>query len=151
MMEWYNFLGERVKGKGESLTLEEAEVFLKLLAPFAPHMTEELYQTVILDLIGDPDSSINPLDSRVRGNDKPNSIHFSAWPTYDEKYLVQDEIVIPIQVNGKRRGEIKVKSDKGEGKSDVEALAKEVIKTYIEGKEVKKVIYVPGKIINFVV
>ncbi|HVZ67200.1 MAG TPA: class I tRNA ligase family protein, partial [Patescibacteria group bacterium] len=130
IMEWYNFLTEDISKNQKPITKNEIEVFLKLLAPFAPHMTEELWK--VFDL-------------------GEGSVHFSSWPTYDEKYLVTDEVVVPIQVNGKRRGEIVVQSSKLKDQSEIETRAKEIIKSYLEGREVKKVIYVPGKIINFVI
>jgi leucyl-tRNA synthetase len=83
------------------------------------------------------------------------SIHFSSWPTHEEKYLVKNEVIIPIQINGKRRGEIIAQSTElnplAGGESVFEDKAREIVKTYLEGKEIKKVIYVPGKIINFVI
>jgi leucyl-tRNA synthetase len=146
MMEWYNFLSEELKtqnsrqGRGSppaaKLKTEEAETFLKLLAPFAPHITEELWGKV----------SKAPEVSEVS-----KGIHFEAWPKYDEKYLIEDKVTIVIQVNGKRRGEIIVKSSKLKVKSEIEAMARKEIEKYVSDKAVKNVIYVPGRIINFVI
>lgn len=125
LMEFYNFISEETS----SWSKETATSYLKMLAPFAPHMTEELFEELKL---GD------------------GSIHFSEWPTFDEKYLVKNEVIIPIQVNGKRRGEVTVSSF-DISQEIVETKARALISSHIEGNEVKKVIYVEGKIINFVI
>ncbi|MBI2613465.1 MAG: leucine--tRNA ligase [Candidatus Levybacteria bacterium] len=126
LMEYYNFLSVQ-----KEVSKEEIEVFLKLISPFAPHIAEELWS--------------------ILGN--KTSIHKSQWPTYDEKYLVSDEVIIAVQINGKLREVLKIKNEKLKMKNDIEQLAKESakIKKYLEGKQIKKVIYVEGKIINFVI
>jgi leucyl-tRNA synthetase len=105
------------------------ESFLKLLAPFAPHIAEELWHEL--------------------GNE--DTIHLSDWPTYDEKYLVNNQATIVVQVNGKLRSTIQVPVDTE--KKDVEdlALKDERLQFHIEGKEIKKIIYVPNRLINLVV
>ncbi len=134
LMEYYNVLNEFYI-KYQILNTKYCESFLLLLAPFAPHMTEELFQGT-----GD----------RAKGVDF-RSIHLSQWPEYDEKYLVSDTVVVPVQINGKRRAEIEIGSQElGDG-SLVERMAKEAVASYLEGIEVRKVIYVTGKIINLVV
>ncbi len=124
LMEWYNFLS-----KHEVIAREEAEAFIKLIAPFAPFMTEELWSNM--------------------GNS--NSVHLSSWPKPDSQYLESDEVVIVVQVNGKRRGEFKIDSDEAKNKEKVESQAREIVNNYIKDSEVKKTIYVEGKIVNFVV
>ena len=69
----------------------------------------------------------------------------------DDKYLELDESVIVIQVNGKRRGEIKINSAEADNKEKIESQAREIIISYLENTEIKRVIHVPGKIVNFVV
>ena len=138
LMEWYNFLSEELKthppAGGSKLKTEEAETFLKLLAPFAPFITEELYQKL------------------NKENDKPfDSIHLQSWPKYDEKYLIKDQTTVVIQINGKRRGELKINSNQLSDRQQIEKTAAEQTKKHLEGKEIKKVVYVPGKIINFVI
>jgi leucyl-tRNA synthetase len=130
LMIYYNFLS-----KQDSLTKEEIEVYLKLLAPFAPHMTEELYQG-----LGTRDLGLGF-----------HSIHTSNWPTYDEKYLKEDKVTIAVQVNGKLRSTLEVSMADKANKELLEKMAREdehVKKFITEG--VKKVILVPGKILNFV-
>lgn len=126
LMEWYNFLS-----KQKEASKEEAEVFLKLAAPFAPHMTEELW-------------------SQLGNND---SIHLSKWPAFDEKTLEEDEVSVPVSVNGKTRGVVKISKEKSTDQKAVERLVMESanVKKHLENKKIVKVIYVKGKIINFVV
>ena len=84
---------------------------------------------------------------------KFDSIHVQAWPTYDERYLEEAEVVIAVQVNGRMRETITVQSANCKLQSYVEALAKKSGKVgkFLEGRVIRKVIYVPGKILNFVV
>jgi len=125
LMEWYNFLSQQ-----KSISREEAEVFVKLIAPFAPHLSEEVYQLL--------------------GNKA--SINTSTWPTYDPKFLVKEKITVVIQVNGKLRGNIVTDPETVKNRTEIEKLAKlnENARTNLEGKSIKKVIYIEGKVINFV-
>ena len=106
-----------------------AESFLKLLNPIAPHITEELWQTL--------------------GHN--NTIAYESWPIYDEEKTVLNEIEIGVQVNGKLRASIKVALN--ENKETVLSIAKnhENVLKHIEGKEIIKEIVVPNKIVNIVV
>jgi leucyl-tRNA synthetase len=108
---------------------ESLETILQLLAPFAPHISEELWLTV--------------------GHDE--SIHISAWPKYDEQYLSSDVVTIVVQVNGKARAQLEVASDATEATIVDAAKATTKIIPYIQNAIIKKVIYVPGRIINFVI
>lgn len=144
IMEYYNGLT-----KHENVDKKYIQTLLLLLAPFAPHMTEELWQNVILREAKDLDSS-----PTQRGqNDKFQSIHTHPYPTFDPALLVKDTVTIVVQVNGKVRDNISVQSAKLKVQSEVEELAKksEKVSKYLEGKTIRKVIYVPGKIINFVI
>jgi len=125
MME---FVNEWEKG---FLSSKEAKLFVKILAPFAPHFTEELWCEVL-------------------GN--KFSVHQQPWPQYDAKLVKEEMITIIIQVNGKMRGEIKVKPQVSNLKSEIEKAAKKEanVAKYLEGKQIKKVIFVPSRIINFV-
>ncbi len=135
LMEWYNSLNQEVRVNNQELSKEEVGVYLRLLAPFAPHMTEELWQS---------------LGYRKQGAGF-SSIHMQKWPKFDEYHLISSNLIIPVQINGKRRGEITV-SGQGTGDSaQIEKLAREAVSKNLEGIEVKKVIYIPGKIVNFVV
>jgi leucyl-tRNA synthetase len=130
LMTYYNFLA-----KQDGLFDEEVLVYLQLFAPFAPHLTEELYQ----DMRG--------------GKGKFTSIHTSHFPVADEKYLQQDNVTIAVQVNGKLRGIVVVTTGDGGKRDLVERLAKEHegVVRFLEGKEVEHVVFVAGKIMNFVV
>ena len=120
------------------MSVDDLKDFLKILAPFAPYMTEELYQmvTTAQDIFT-----------------KSNSIHFQPWPAYDPKLLVEDIVQIAVQVNGKLRDTIEMQKAKCKMQSEVEAAARasEKVARHLEGKIVKKVIFVPGRLINFVI
>jgi leucyl-tRNA synthetase len=102
---------------------------LQLLAPFAPHITEELWQEI----------------------GKDGSIHTSEWPTHDEQYLVSDTMTIVIQVNGKVRDQLDVPT--GTSKDDIigQALVCPKVEAHLQGAQPKKSIYVPNKLVNFVI
>ncbi|HVF69308.1 MAG TPA: class I tRNA ligase family protein, partial [Xanthomonadales bacterium] len=155
MMSYYNFLS-----KQESIAREEIEVYLKLLAPFAPHMAEELYQEVsqVSRVPQVPreekgkEKARDTLDTRgTRGTFK--SIHLGPWPGYDEKYLVSDTVKIPVQINGKLRGMLEVSASDAGDKAKIEQMAKkdEKVAGFLEGQDIKQVIYVDGKVLNFVI
>jgi leucyl-tRNA synthetase len=101
----------------------------QLLAPFAPHIAEELWQQL--------------------GNE--DSVHLSTWPTWDEAILVENTMTIAVQVNGKLRGEITAASDAPEAEIIVQAKSNEKVAVHLSDKEIRKTIYIPSKIINFVV
>lgn len=110
------------------------ETLLLLFAPFAPHMTEELWQN-------------------NQKTDKYSSIHLQKWPSYDPEYLVSDEITIVVQVNGKVRETLIVSLANAKQKDQIELTAKKSVKVkpYLDGKNIIKAVFVPGKLINFVV
>lgn len=112
-----------------SLIKSSLETILILLAPFAPHMTEELWS--------------------ILGNEK--SIHSQPWPSYDSNALVKDEIEIVVQVNGKVREKLLVSTDASKEDLEKIAISNEKIKSYIEGKKIVKIICVPSKLVNIVV
>jgi len=115
--------------KDSPVYVEGIETLIKLMAPFAPHIAEELWNE-----IGHSDS-----------------VHHQAWLEVDESALVVDEITLAIQVMGKMRGTIQVPANLD--KTELEKLAREseVAQKHIAGKEIKKVIVVPNKLVNFVV
>ena len=116
--------------KEEVLPLEYAEGFVKLLNPVCPHLTEEIWNSVL------------------NHND---TIAYESWPKYDENKLTSDEVTIGVQINGKLRDTIKIKMDAS--KEETLALAKQSdnIKKYIDGKEIVKEIVVVNKIVNIVI
>ncbi|PIC05458.1 leucine--tRNA ligase [Anoxybacillus flavithermus] len=104
------------------------EGFVKLLSPVCPHIAEELWEKL--------------------GHN--NTIAYEAWPAYDEAKLVEDEVEIVIQVNGKVRAKLHVPADATKEQLEQLAMEDEKIKEQIEGKTVRKVIAVPGKLVNIV-
>ena len=105
------------------------ESMAQLVAPFAPHTAEELWHT-----LGHEDS-----------------VQVDRWPKWDEKYLVSDTITIVVQVNGKVRANIDVATDASEDDIKQQALANENIKKYTENKEPRRIICVPGRLVNVVI
>lgn len=102
---------------------------VQLLAPFAPHITEELWHEL--------------------GN--KGSVHTNDWPTWDEKLLVSETINIVVQINGKVRANIEVAAGSSEGDITKAAQADEKVAAHLGNQPAKKIVYVPGKLINFVV
>ena len=115
--------------KEDILPKEYAEGFVKLLSPVAPHIAEELW-------------------NRLGHSD---TITYEAWPTYDESKLVDDEINLPVQVNGKVRATIKIPVDATQEQIKELAHQAENVQAHLEGKTIVKEIYVKGKIYNIVV
>jgi leucyl-tRNA synthetase len=124
-MEFINFCFDNKKDVGKDVI----ERLLTLLAPFAPHITEELW--------------------RYLGN--KDSIHKKVWLKYDPKLVKEEIITLIVQVNGKVRDKIEVKADIKEKEAKELALNREKVKKRISGKEIKKIIFVPGKLINLVI
>jgi leucyl-tRNA synthetase len=100
-----------------------------LLAPFAPHISEELWHQ--LGYTG--------------------SVHHQEWPQYDPDALVAEEITLVIQIMGKTRGKIQVPADADRDALERYARESDIAQKYIGDREIKKVIVVPGKLVNFVV
>ncbi len=141
LMTYYNFLSKQA-----SLSLFEVEAYLKMLAPFAPHMTEELFSMIHTDFkqIG--------TDKRKSIGNQGNSIHTSAWPQFEDKYLAADMVRIPVQVNGKLRGMLEVSADNAKDHAMIEKMATEDAKVakFLKDQKIKKLVYIEGKVINFV-
>jgi leucyl-tRNA synthetase len=105
------------------------EAFLKLLSPFAPHLAEELWERL--------------------GHATP--LAFESWPVAEPHWLVDETLTLIVQVNGKRRGEISVAKDADEASVRAIALADENVRRHLGGKQPRKVILVPGRLVNIVV
>lgn len=115
--------------KVDDLPLEYMEGFVKMIAPLMPHLAEELW------------SQFN----------ESETITYQPWPTYDEKALVEDEVEMIVQVNGKVRAKIKMAKDADNKDVEDAALANEHVHSFVDGKDVKKVIVIPNRIVNIVV
>ncbi|APG75070.1 leucine--tRNA ligase [Lactobacillus delbrueckii] len=114
--------------KVDKIPREYAEGFVKLMAPVAPHMMEEIWH--------------------VFGHDE--SVQFAAWPTYDASKLVESTVEMAVTVNGKKRGNFQIAKDASREEAQAAATALPHVKEFLEGKEIKKVIVVPNKIVNIV-
>ncbi len=112
------------------LTRKQYETFLKLLAPFAPHITEEIWQEVL-------------------GNKK--SIHLEKWPEYDEALLAEETVDLIIQINGKTRDIAKLPRNLGEKEVQEKALALDKVKRHLEDGVIRKTVFIPNRLINFIV
>lgn len=130
LMEYVNALYKlKVKGMNEEAWLNAITHLVQEIAPFAPHMAEELWRDL----------------------GYKEMIHNYPWPIFDESLLKTDTMKIMVQVNGKLRSEILVASDASEESVKTTALNDEKVKTYIKDKAPKRVIYVKGRIINIVI
>lgn len=114
--------------KVDDLPVEYMEGFVKMISPVIPHVAEELW------------SHFNVSDT----------IAYQAWPKYDPKALQTSTVVVPVQVNGKLRAKLKVDKDADKDAVSKAALADDHVKQFTEGKDIKKIIYIPGKIFNIV-
>ncbi len=116
------------KFENQNFAKDTAETFLKLLSPFAPHLAEELWSKL--------------------GNKK--SIHLESWPKYNPKLIKEEEHDLIIQIDGRLRDRIRI--SKGLERAEIEklALTRDIVKKYIKGKKIRKIIFVPNRLINIV-
>jgi len=129
LMEHSNYL-LAVRGEvGEEVWTEALRTFILVLAPFAPHHAEDTWA-----LMG-----------------MPYSVHEQAWPSWDEGLIMQEKITLVVQVNGKLRDRIEAPADVSEDIARELALASAKVRPYVEGHEIRKSVYVPGRLLNFVV
>jgi leucyl-tRNA synthetase len=131
LMEYTNFL---VKAKESPVAhtpaWEEAiDSLVLLMAPGFPFISEEMWT--------------------IRG--RPYSVHLQSWPTWDETLAAEEILTIVVQVNGKLRGRFEVATDISQEEAKDQALKLESVEKHLEGKQIKKVIYVPGRLVNIVV
>ncbi len=130
LMEFTNYL-IKIKGTGyvtDSVWEDSVDVLLRLLSPTAPHFAEELWQRI--------------------GHEY--SIHNQNWPQWDEEMARDEEITLVIQVNGKLRDRITVPVSITEAEARQLVMERQRVKAHLEGKEIIKTIYVPGRLVNFV-
>ena len=132
MMEMVNGLYKIKESHGIDMLDEwrfALESLIQILAPFAPHITEELWHEM--------------------GHD--DTVHVGHWPKWDEKYLKSDTMTIIVQVNGKLRAKLELPSDMDKQGVEEAALADENVQKFTNNKPPKKMVYVPGKLVNIVV
>jgi len=121
------FSNELVKGK--NIPIKHYQFLLILLAPFAPHITEEIWREI----------------------GQKGSIHNKEWPNYNENLVKNKTITLIVQINGRVRDKIEVSLDISEEEARILTLASEKVKKWVDKKEIKRVIFVPGKLINIVI
>lgn len=119
---------ETAISKGCNISKEDFKKFLQILAPFAPHIAEELWFSV--------------------GEKK--TIIFSSWPKWDEEMIKDEEIKIAVQINGKVRAELLINADDEENDVKAKAFANDAVAKYVEGREIKRFFYVKNRLINIV-
>jgi leucyl-tRNA synthetase len=111
------------------ISKDDAKIVAQQLSPIAPFAAEELWQ-------------------KLGGE---NSVHTTNWPQFEASILIEDQILIPVQINGKIRAQVSVKNDITEEEIRDVVLEDDSVKKWIEGSEVKKLIYVPGKLVSVVI
>ena len=118
--------------KEQTMSFREAKLLVQLLAPFAPHMAEELWVEVL---------------------NQKFSVHKSSWPAYDVKLTKEANVTIAIQVNGKLRGTLTVVADEASDKDKVVSQASNLqnVAKWLEDKEIKDTVFVAGRLVNFVI
>lgn len=126
------------KEEGEQLSLADALAFLKLLAPFAPYITEALYQRL--------HASVDASNGEFR------SIHISAWPVADQSKISEGTVTLAVQVNGKVRGTLAVSKEISREKEQLSQLAQALpsVQKFLSGQRITQTIVVPGRIVSFV-
>ncbi|HCW05214.1 MAG TPA: leucine--tRNA ligase [Clostridium sp.] len=136
MMEFTNALSKylAIADKNTSFLKEAIEDYIKLLAPFAPHFAEEMWNT------------LNPSE-----DDSDYSVFNKKWPLFDPSALIKDEVEIAVQVNGKIKNRIMIAADLSEEDIKTAAVEDPSIKAAIEGKTIIKVIVIKGRLVNIVV
>ncbi len=129
VMAFRNVLKTEAGAAGSDVWKECLEGMLLMLAPIAPHITEELWEKI-----------------------KPGcgSIHQQAWPEYDESLIVEDMVTLVVQVNGKVRDRLEMLAGTSKEEAEQSALAAPKVQSYLEGKQIRKVIVVPERIVNIV-
>lgn len=127
LIEFVNFAGKQ-SGNQPALTPDQADRFARLLGPFAPHIAEELRERC----------------------GSPGCIIHAKWPNFDESMLVDDTIELPVQVAGKMKGKVTMPADADEETVKSLVLADDKIVAALEGRSIRKLILVPGRIVNLI-
>lgn len=130
LMEFTNYLTkvQAIRSVDRSTWQEAVDALLLLLAPTAPHLAEELWT----------------------GTGHPYSIHNQPWPTWEEDLAREEEVTLVIQVNGKLRDRVAVPASITQSQAQELALSQERVQAHLKGKEIAKVVYVPGRLVNIV-
>uniref|UniRef100_A0A831Z237 Leucine--tRNA ligase n=1 Tax=candidate division WWE3 bacterium TaxID=2053526 RepID=A0A831Z237_UNCKA len=144
MMGWINQLSI----SNYQLSISDWGIFLRVLAPYAPHLAEELYQSLKNPKSGTRNPKITGNRKLETGNFE--SIHRQPWPKYDPKLIAKETVTIIVQVDGKMRGKLEVPA--GTGEVEVKKISQDLatVKPHLYGREVAKTIFIPDNLINFV-
>lgn len=126
----------------ENASENTMKIFLKILAPFAPHFTEELWE-----ILNNSDTFRGRSSDRKR---RGKSIHLETWPVYDSKLIEASEYDLIIQINGKMRDKIRISKNLEKPEVEKLVLTREIVKKYLSGGLPKKIIFVPNRLINIV-
>ena len=129
LMKFYNAISQNFKYVSSNLKKIVLKNFCILLAPFSPHISEELFH-----LLGSKDS-----------------VHLQNWPNYDSKAIILNSYELVIQINGKVRDKINISTDSSEDIIKQKTLESPTVIKWIDNKEIRKIIIVKGKIINIVI
>ncbi|MBI3577367.1 leucine--tRNA ligase [Candidatus Gottesmanbacteria bacterium] len=151
MMEFTNLACRQaglVADEGGALGRDDLKIFIKLLAPYAPYLAEELWQRTNAKFL--PRRQAGKMQNAKL--EKKDSIHFQPWPTFDAGAIKDESVAIIVQVNGKHRDTIKLSAVSCQLSAEVEDAARtsEKVKKHLANQIVKNVIFVPGRLINFV-
>ena len=119
-----------IRSEGRTPTLGEVRPLVVMLAPMAPHLAEELWERI---------------------GEKPSLFDHASWPSYDPSMLEEEEVDVPVQVNGKLRATVRVARGAAEDTVREAALRDENVRRHVEGSAIRKVIHVPDRLINLVV
>lgn len=138
LMKYLNYMTGRKRDDGgmDTFNITHALTFAKLLYPLAPHISSELFQ------------QIQHADKEKSGHD---NIALESWPAYDAAMIAEEEIELVIQINGKLRDRIKARADISEADAKDLALGSDKIKNFLAQKEVRRVVFIGGRLINIVV
>lgn len=126
-----------VKKANLGLSVNDTKIFLKMLAPFAPFLTEEIYHSQF----------------ETAKDSETESIHLLSWPVFDPSLAAEQELIVVVQVNGKIRGQLSISPQEINEKGTLLSTAKSLpaLQKWLDGQQIQKEIYVPGKVINFVI
>jgi leucyl-tRNA synthetase len=128
LMMLVNEIEKESTEKGDWFSKKHYEVLIKLIAPFAPHVAEEIWQEL--------------------GN--KSSVHTSTWPEYDESKLESNTITLPIQINGKTRSTIEIGSKTTQNEAEKLAKSSPEVLKWLDEQDIVRVTYIPGKILSFI-